>query len=181
MSARHGIEGGVDGFVREAHRFVHTTECARNLLRTQALAQVSYDLLKERAAYHQLAHHAGLCGERAGPLLGRHGAIAASYPRTPTQHYQRLGYPAVARHLAGDRRARPLEQRTLLKRQLLIRLPHATLSLSEMLHLDFERGLPCHSAMIPQPSSFGQFAEDNLPSSHNRNSRRREPLLISGL
>jgi acetylornithine deacetylase/succinyl-diaminopimelate desuccinylase-like protein len=31
------------------------------------------DLHKKRAAYHQLAHHAGLCGERAGPLMGRYG------------------------------------------------------------------------------------------------------------
>jgi hypothetical protein len=62
-------------------------------------------------------------------------------------------------HLAGDRRARllesggysrrtptqhqlRLEQRMRLKRQLLIRLPHATLFLAEMLHLDFERGEP---------------------------------------
>jgi hypothetical protein len=109
LAARHGVEGGVDGLVREAHRFIHSFQCERNLLRTQAPAQVPDNQAKKDTAHHQFARHAGLDGQSGGPLLDSLGAIAARDPRTPAQGNLRLRQPAVARHLAGDGGARPLE------------------------------------------------------------------------
>ena len=40
LAARHGVERCVNGLVRQTHRFFHTTECERNLLWTQALAEM---------------------------------------------------------------------------------------------------------------------------------------------
>ena len=47
MSARHGVEAVVDRLVAEALGIGHTSQCARNLSRTQALAQIVHDALKE--------------------------------------------------------------------------------------------------------------------------------------
>jgi hypothetical protein len=60
-------------------------------------------------ACHQFAHHTRLRGKCAGPFMCGLGAIAASYLGTPAQGNLRFRLPAVARHLAGDGRARPLE------------------------------------------------------------------------
>jgi pyruvyl transferase EpsO len=108
LAARHGVQGGVDGFVREPHRFIHRPQCERNLLWTQALAQACDDGKEERAAHHQLTRHAGFDGQSDGPLMGCRSAIAARDPRTPAQGNFRLRLPAVACHLASDGRARRL-------------------------------------------------------------------------
>jgi hypothetical protein len=62
---------------------------------------------------------------------------------TPAPRYIGQGLSAVARHLAGDggtQRQLRLNQRAFHKIQLFILPPHATLSLSDLLHLEFERG-----------------------------------------
>src|SRR5664280_700615 len=85
------------------------------------------------------------------------GAIEGRLESAYSTSNSGLSLPAIARHLAGDGGARPLEsggysrrtpthhqlclkQRSFFKRQMFIRFSHATFSLSEMLHLDFERG-----------------------------------------
>jgi hypothetical protein len=55
LAAWHRVKRRVDGLVREAHRIGHRPKCERNLLWTQAPAQVLDDLEEERAARDQLA------------------------------------------------------------------------------------------------------------------------------
>src|SRR5665213_4409012 len=67
MSPRHGVERGVDGLVGEPHGIGHTSQCARNLRWTQALAELVDDDDKERIAGNELARDTRPAGLRMGP------------------------------------------------------------------------------------------------------------------
>src|ERR1022692_2571037 len=127
LPPRHGVEGGVDGFVGKAHRLQHTTECARNLLRTQAPPHLLDDQLPEDAAHQQLAHYARLGGQIRGSLLGSHRPIPVSLARPPLASNHRIRFPTVTAQLAADRGPIPFESGGYSPRtqtQLQLRLNH---------------------------------------------------------
>jgi hypothetical protein len=60
LAAWHGVKSRVDGLVREAHWFIHSPQCERNLFWTQAAPQLPDDFQEKLAAHDQLARHARL-------------------------------------------------------------------------------------------------------------------------
>ena len=76
ISPRHGVERSVDGLAGEPDRIGHTSQCARNLCRAQALAQMLDHPDPERVADRQLARYARHPSQHTGPATGCH----ARYP-----------------------------------------------------------------------------------------------------
>ena len=102
MSPRHGVERGVDGLVGEPYRIGHTSQCARNLRRTQALATMIDHDDPERIAGHQLARNTRSAGQHPRSPVCWNASIPSGHSgsHSPSQLWR--GRPAVATHLAGD-------------------------------------------------------------------------------
>jgi len=63
LAARHGVDGGVDGFVRNSHRRMvrmHGGQCASNLLGRVARLQLVRDVIPQRVSRLQAAKSARL-------------------------------------------------------------------------------------------------------------------------
>ncbi len=142
LAARHGLQRGVDGLVREADRLRHTSECGLDLLRTQAPAQMVEHAEPELVAGNQLAFHARLAVEHPRAVMGETGVAPSDQLRTAALATLRHGPPAVAKHLAGDGGARALGTTgpgsgTALHRHLLVGSHHATSSPQKDVALGF--------------------------------------------
>ena len=108
----HGVECGVDGFVRHLQRGrirMHNRQGTSNRLRRVAGLQVAGDLLPPRGSWLQAAPNAR--GDRAGlgAHRGRVGPVAACH-RSPSRAATRLrSSPAVSMEFARQRRGRTIQ------------------------------------------------------------------------
>ena len=102
MPAWHGVERGVDGLVTELYRVGHTTECALNLRRTQALAKRIDHHAPERVAGDQLAQASRLVGQQTSAPVGSHTAITSGNSGSASRGHFSIRLPAITPYLAGD-------------------------------------------------------------------------------
>jgi len=109
LSTRHGVEGGVEGLVRDADRRGHTCQCGRDLGGTQVAAHLAEDELPQRCAGNQLAFDSGLLVQAVCAQIGGPGQIHAVPPAAALGGGLRRPLPTVTRHLAGDGRTCALE------------------------------------------------------------------------
>jgi hypothetical protein len=80
LASWHGVERGVDGLVAEPDGIGHTSQCARDLRWTQALAKVLGYGDPKLAAGHKPAGHSRSVGQPARPPIGRNASIASGDP-----------------------------------------------------------------------------------------------------
>src|ERR1700685_3207634 len=147
----HGIQCGVDGFVRDLHRIGHTSQYARNLHRAETLLKALQHLAPEPIARFKHAPASWFRGQNPRSAISRRRPVTARNGPRP-----RLGHPAITVHLAGDgrpsslqydgdcpgaypRRPLRLNRGSITQIQMLKTLSHMQLSpKSEMLHLYLE-------------------------------------------
>src|ERR1700678_1270885 len=165
MTARHRIQTVVDRLVAETYWIGHTSQCARNLGRAQALAQILDDALPQLAAGPYLGFDPRLDSQSTRTPAGRQRTIAARNSRHPAL-LPRL--PTIPSKLAQNRRRCPtqtpryrrrnnpqpqlgLDENTFLKVQMTVSSAHKQLSPEnpEMLHLDLESAHPFSPHFIP--------------------------------
>ena len=80
MTARHGVQRSVDGLVGQPHRIRHTSQCARDLRRTQALMKMVDHGDPQPAASHQLAGHTRSMRQDPRTPIGSNASIPARDP-----------------------------------------------------------------------------------------------------
>jgi len=101
----HGVEGGVDGFVRPLQRGrvgMHKRQCPSNLLRRVAGLQVAGDLVPQRGSWSQAGCNARCDHAGMGARPGRVGTVAACHRRSFRAATRRRSRPAVSTEF-GDR------------------------------------------------------------------------------
>src|SRR5580698_1725539 len=160
LSPRHSIQCAIDSLMGKTDRISHTSQCARDLHRTQAPVKMLQHGDPERVAGYQLALAARFTSQHTSSSIGHHTAVASS-DGTLAQ----LSSPSVASNLTANRRpgslqpgsnpcrAHPQRQLRLNNNSLLqIKMAktswHMQLSpLSEMLHLYPESAVP-HISLV---------------------------------
>ena len=108
----HGVDSGVDCFVRHLQRGrtrMHNRQGTRNLFGRVAGFQVAGDLVPQRGAGSQAAHHTRGDRTGVGARLGHRGTVATSDWRSSGGAARRRASPAVATEFARQRRGRTIQ------------------------------------------------------------------------
>ncbi len=104
LSPRHGIQCGVDGFMGKTDRISHTSQCARDLHRTQALAKTLQHGHPERVARFQLALPARFTSQHTRSSISGHTAVASR-----NGALAQLSSPPIASNLTANGRPGSLQ------------------------------------------------------------------------
>src|ERR1700691_4829404 len=163
----HGIQCGVDGFVRYLHRIGHTSQYARNLYRAETLLKALQHLAPEPIARFEHAPASWFCCQNPRSAISRRRPVTSRNGPHP-----RLAHPAITVHLAGDGRPSSVQYdgdcpRAYPRRQL--RLNRGSIAQIQMLktlsHMQLSpKGKCCTCSLNPPcPISRSFFARCGIP------------------